>query len=232
MASVAPVRTRILPWLRVHRWRLLLLFVGVFLPLYLFGELAEDVVAQEALIFDDPILLFFYQNATPTLDAVMLFFSLVGYRYGVVPIDIGVALLLLWRRRWGDALFWALAVGGAALLNLAAKAAFGRVRPDLWMSIAPETTYSFPSGHAMGSMALTAALVVLLWPTRWRSLAIIGGALFTLLVGLSRVYLGVHYPSDILAGWAASLAWVIGVSVVLYGRLAKPTEQTEPMRHT
>lgn len=232
MASVAPVRTRILPWLRVHRWRLLLLFVGVLAPLYLFGELAEDVLDQQAFFFDEPLLLFFYRNATPTLDAIMLFFSLIGYQIGVVPIDIGVALLLLWRRRWGDALFWILAVGGAALLNLAAKAAFGRVRPDLWMSIAPETTYSFPSGHAMGSMALAAALAVLLWPTRWRSLAIVGGALFTVLVGVSRVYLGVHYPSDILAGWAASLAWVIGVSVVLYGRMTKPTEQAEPMRHT
>jgi membrane-associated phospholipid phosphatase len=226
--TAIPFQRRIVPWLRVYRWRLLILFVGVFLPLWIFGELAEDVVSQENFFFDQPLLLFMHTHATPLLDRIMLFFSLIGYRFGVVPLDIAIGLLFLWRRRWGDLFFWILAVGGAAALNVAAKYAFGRVRPELWMSIAPETTYSFPSGHAMGSMALVASLVVLAWPTRWRWPAIIGGGLFALVVGLSRVYLGVHYPSDILAGWTASLAWVLGVSVLLYGYITKPTEQAEP----
>jgi undecaprenyl-diphosphatase len=150
----------------------------------------------------------------------------------VIPIGLLVLLLFVRRRRWGDALFWGLAVGGAGVLNFAAKQLFERIRPNLWLSIAPETTYSFPSGHAMGSMALVAALVVLLWPTRWRWLTLLVGSFFVLMVGLSRVYLGVHYPSDIVAGWTASLAWVVGVSVVLYGRLTKPTPRAEPMRST
>ncbi|MBV9789400.1 MAG: phosphatase PAP2 family protein [Chloroflexi bacterium] len=222
--------TRILPWLWAHRLRLLILFAGVLIPLWIFGELAEDVIDRQQFGFDEPILLFMHNNATPLFDQVMLFFSLIGYRFGVVPVDILVFLFFLQRRRWGDLLFWGIAVGGAALLNLAAKHSFGRVRPDLWLSIAPETTFSFPSGHAMGSMALAAAVVVLLWPTRWRWLALILGSFFVFMVGLSRVYLGVHYPSDILAGWVASLAWVIGVSLVLYGRLTKPTPQAEPMQ--
>ncbi len=226
--TTVPFRTRISPWLRIHRSRLLVLFAGVLIPLWVFGALAEDVLDQESFFFDTPILLFMYTHATPVLDLVMIFFSLIGYRFGVVPVDLLVLGLFLWRRRWGDALFWGLAVGGAAILNLAAKQSFERIRPQLWLSIAPETTYSFPSGHAMGSMALAAALVVLLWPTRWRSITLLVGAFFVLMVGLSRVYLGVHYPSDILAGWAASLAWVIGVSVVLYGRLTKPTPRAEP----
>jgi undecaprenyl-diphosphatase len=226
--TTVPFRIRILPWLRIHRSRLLVLFAGVLIPLWVFGALAEDVLDQERFFFDTPILLFMYTHATPVLDLVMIFFSLIGYRFGVVPVDLLVLGLFLWRRRWGDALFWGLAVGGAAILNLAAKQSFERIRPQLWLSIAPETTYSFPSGHAMGSMALAAALVVLLWPTRWRSITLLVGAFFVLMVGLSRVYLGVHYPSDILAGWAASLAWVIGVSVVLYGRLTKPTPRAEP----
>jgi undecaprenyl-diphosphatase len=227
---LAPVRTRILPWLRLHRLRLLILFVGVLIPLWIFGALAEDVLERENFFFDIPILTFMHSLATPLLDQVMLFFSLIGYRFGVVPLDLVIGVLLLRRRRWGDLLFWVLAVGGAAVLNLAAKHSFGRIRPDLWLSIAPETTFSFPSGHAMGSMALAAALTVLAWPTRWRWPSLILGGLFVVMVGLSRVYLGVHYPSDILAGWTASLGWVVGVSVVLYGRLTKPTPQTEPSR--
>lgn len=229
MAAI-PLRTRILPWLRVHRVRLLLLFVGVFIPLWVFGELAEDVLAQEHFFFDAPVLLFLHGYAAPWLDTIMLFFSLIGYRFGVVPVDVIVMAIFVQRRRWADALFWALAVGGAALLNLAAKQSFSRIRPDLWLSIAPETTYSFPSGHAMGSMALATALIVLAWPTRWRWVTLIGGAFFVVMVGISRVYLGVHYPSDILAGWMASLAWVMGVSLVLYGRMTKPSPQAEPSR--
>ncbi|NJM41275.1 MAG: phosphatase PAP2 family protein [Anaerolineae bacterium] len=201
-----------------HRLQLVLLFFGVLVPLYVFGELADEVVEKEVFAFDNPILLWLRGLSTPTLDTLMLAFSALGYLFGVVPLDIGVFLFLLWRRRWGDVVFWVLAIGGAALLNVLAKAAFGRLRPDLWLSIAPETTFSFPSGHAMGSMALVAALAVLLWPTRWRWVSVIFGGLFVFLVGVSRSYLGVHYPSDILAGWAASLAWVLGVNVFRRGK--------------
>ena len=226
--AIVFVRRQILPWLRRHWLRLLLLFGGVLIPLYVFGELAEDVAERETFFFDQPVLLFLHSQATPLLDQVMLFFSRVGAGFGVVPLTILIPLLLLGQRRWGDAFFWMLAVGGAVGLNLAAKQMFGRIRPDLWLSLAPETTFSFPSGHAMGSMALVTAVVVLVWPTSWRWPALILGALFVLLVGLSRIYLGVHYPSDILAGWAASLAWVIGVSFVWYGHFIKPTPSAEP----
>lgn len=66
---------------------------------------------------------------------------------------------------------------------------------------------SFPSGHAMGSATLAAAVVMLLWRTRWRWPALVLGVCFAVWVGASRVYLGVHYPSDILAGWTAALTW-------------------------
>jgi undecaprenyl-diphosphatase len=111
-----------------------------------------------------------------------------------------------------QAAFWVLAVGGTALLNMLAKHVFARVRPDFWVSLLPETTFSFPSGHAMHSMAVVAALVALTWHSRWRWLVALIGVCFVFLVGLSRIYLGVHFPSDILAGWTASLTWVIGLS--------------------
>ena len=134
----------------------------------------------------------------------------------MVPVDIGLVLVLLAFKRWRDGLFVAVATGGSALLNIATKRLFARDRPSLWDSIAPEATYSFPSGHAMGSMTLAAVLILLAWPTRARWWVIAAMAVFVPMVGLSRVYLGVHYPSDILAGWAAASIWVVGVYLLLY----------------
>lgn len=223
-------RAQILSWLRVHRLRLIALFAFVFAPLFVFGLLAEDVLENESFFFDRTTLLFLRSHSTAHLDSFMLFFSRIGSGFWVALVDLLVFANLAARRRWGDAFFWGLAVGGAALLNVAAKSAFGRARPDFWLSIAPETTFSFPSGHAMQTMALVAALVVLAWPTKARWPALILGGSFVLLVGLSRVYLGVHYPSDVVAGWAASLAWVVGLSVVLYGYPAKTAPKAEPTR--
>lgn len=205
-----------------HRWKLFALFIAVLLPLYLFATLAEDVLEQERFFFDDPILLFVHRFETPARDRVMLWITSLGYMQGIVPASVALFLFLLLRGWWYDGLFFVLALGGTALLNIGTKLLFLRERPKLWASIAPETTFSFPSAHAMGSMALLAALVVFLWHTRWRYLVLIPGSLFVFLVGLSRIYLGVHYPSDILAGWLAALAWVLGLSMLLYGRITHP----------
>lgn len=220
--------TTILSRLRAHRMQLLILFAGVCIPLALFGYLAEDVLEHEPFFFDQPILLFMHHLASPAMDTSMLFVTHVGYLYGVIPIDILVAIILGRLRLWHDLSFWIVAVGGAGLLNIIAKLIFQRPRPDLWISIAPEATFSFPSGHAMGSMALVTALVVLLWSTRWKWPTLIVGSIFVVLVGISRVYLGVHYPSDILAGWATSLAWVLGVRVILYGKATRALPNAEP----
>ena len=199
-----------------YRWRLLVLFGAVLLPLYAFGELADEVWEGERIAFDAPLLDYARASATPALDTFMLVVTRLGYLWGVVPVTT-LTLIVLWRRApVRDTLFFALSVLGATLLNQAAKLLFARERPALWPSLVNESSFSFPSGHAMGSMALAAALVVLLWPTRWRYPALVGGGLFTLLVGVSRVYLGVHYPSDVLAGWIAALAWVVGLTLLLY----------------
>lgn len=211
------------------RWKsLLMLFLGVGLPLVAFGALAEDVWSRSGIGWDVPILRWINRHATPGRDEAMKFISAIGYAYGVVPMSFVIGLVLLAMRRRGNALFWAVAMGGTSAMNTGAKMFFRRDRPDLWLSPAPEHTYSFPSGHAMGSMALAAALAVLAWPTRWRWWAILLGSAFTLLVGFSRMYLGVHYPSDVVAGWAASLAWVLGLSHVAYGRLVKPRPRATP----
>jgi undecaprenyl-diphosphatase len=194
-----------------------MLFIGVLLPLILFGMAAEDVLGREVFPFDLPLLMFAHAHSTPFLDSLMYAATTAGSALVLVPVDcLIVACLFKWGRR-SHAAFWAAAVVGAAIVNFAAKNFFGRIRPALWISRVHETSYSFPSGHAMSTMATMTALCVLLWPTRWRWLAIVAGSVFVALVGASRVYEGVHYPSDILAGWAASLAWVLGCKL-LFGR--------------
>lgn len=202
--------------LRRHGMRLLLVFAGLLLPLWAFGELADEIHEQEAIAFDEPILWFAHAMARQGLDDFFVFMSKVGYAWGVVPFDIALVIVLAALRKYREAVFAAIALGGSALLNLGAKLFFARDRPSLWESIAPETTYSFPSGHAMGSMTLAGVLVLLAWHTRWRWTVVAVMVPFVVLVGLSRVYLGVHYPSDILAGWAVASAWVAAAFLSVY----------------
>ena len=202
-------------WWARHGLFALALLLGVAVPLYLFGVLADDVLEKEGFVFDAPILQFMHARATPALDALMVFFARAGSAKVLLPLNIAVLFFLVLKHDRVHQVFWLAATAGAALINLMAKNAFSRVRPSLWLSILPETTFSFPSGHAMQTMAVSLALVILLWKTRWRWLAVVLGILFVVFVGACRVYLGVHYPSDILAGWTASVAWVAGLAVAL-----------------
>ena len=113
-------------------------------------------------------------------------------------------------------------LGKRAAILEAAKQLFARQRPSLWESIAPESSFSFPSGHAMGSMTLAMVLVLLCWHTRHRGWVSAAMAGFVLAVGLSRVYLGVHYPSDIMAGWAAACAWTAAVYLLVFPHGQRP----------
>ena len=202
--------------LRRYGGRLLLVFIGLLLPLWGFAELADEIHEQEIIAFDEPILHFAHDLAREGFDRFFVLISRIGYLWGVVPVDIALVLVLTLLRRYREATFAAIALGGSALLNIAAKAVFARERPSLWDSIAPEHNFSFPSGHAMGSMTLAWVLVLLAWRTRWRWPMVALMLPFVVLVGLSRVYLGVHYPSDILAGWAAASVWTVAVYLLVY----------------
>ncbi len=207
---------------REHGGRLALLFLCLLAPLWLFVELADEVHELEAFHFDDPLLWQARALAGPALDRFFVFVSAIGYQWGVVPADIALTLGLLAARRWREATFAGVAFAGSALLNLATKQFFQRDRPALWESIAPEHTFSFPSGHAMGSATLAVTVSLLCWHTRWRWPVVVLAALFAVTVGASRIYLGVHYPSDILGGWAAGAAWVAGVYLVLFRIRERP----------
>lgn len=200
-----------LHFIRKHAGVLLLGICWVLLPLWGFGALVERLHKHEIFPFDAPVLAMLHGLSTPTLDRFFVWMSRIGSVWGIVPFD---ALILLWlalRRRYRDTMFFGLAVVGSELIDFAAKNYFARARPSLWLSIRPETSYSFPSGHAMGSASLGVALILLFWrtPWRWSITPVVLG--FVLLIGISRVYLGVHYPSDILAGWCAATVWVVAM---------------------
>jgi membrane-associated phospholipid phosphatase len=212
MGANAMSRSHPRPYPYTIRW--LVLLFGVVGPSGLFTCLAEEVLKQRALCFDQPILWFLHRHASPLYDGIMLFFTKAGSSLVLIPFSSFVFLALLWRKMTIQTAFWAISVGGAYLLNVVAKMSFTRPRPGLWISISPESTFSFPSAHAMYSMAVVSALVLLTLRTHWTRHVTAFGAAFVLLVGLSRIYLGVHYPSDIIAGWAAALGWVIGLSLL------------------
>ena len=212
----------------------LLGLLGLMLPWLLFMRLAHEVWEGEGLPGDRRFLELLHAHRGSAQDAVAAWLSQAGGPVGASGLA-GVAALGLWMAHRRRALhFFSLAVGGAALLNLAAKYLLTRPRPALWEVLHPELSYSFPSGHAMAAAALAAALGFLLWPTRWRWPAVGLGAAWALGMGWARMYLGVHYPSDVLAGWLGSVGWVSGLYLVFARYLqvvgAGILRVTSPMR--
>jgi membrane-associated phospholipid phosphatase len=221
-----------LRFLRQHGWRMVLLFICLLLPLWGFAALIGEVHEKEVFPFDAPMLNMLHAIATPTLDHFFILMTRLGYLWGVVPLDVIVLMALFLGRRFRDSLFFGMAVIGSAVLNIVAKNYFARMRPDLWLSITPEITYSFPSAHAMGSTTLGMALILLCWPTRWRWPLTFASVVFVGLVGLSRVYLGVHYPSDVLAGWTAAIAWTFGMYILVDRKAPPPPPSASPSKDT
>jgi FMN phosphatase YigB (HAD superfamily)/membrane-associated phospholipid phosphatase len=126
-----------------------------------------------------------------------------------------VLAALAWRARRRDALFLLIAMTLSPLLNLTLKHVFERARPAAESAVLSVNGYAFPSGHAMSSATFALALAVIAWPTRWRWPAAALAATFTLLMGLSRVYLGVHWLTDVLAAWVLAVAVVAATQVIV-----------------
>lgn len=194
--------------------RLLFAF-GLFLISALaFAKVAWDVRAYETLAADVALLEWVRTFSTPWLDRVARVLTQFG---GVAFVPV-VTLALsgwLWAQRYRHHALLVLAgVGGASLLSLALKVFFARARPDLWEHLVFETSFAFPSGHAIASAALAASIVAALWFTRWRITAIITGTVYVIAIGFTRLYLGVHFPSDIIAGWLVAIGWIAAVSVI------------------
>ncbi|MGY2893241.1 phosphatase PAP2 family protein [Deinococcus sp. UYEF24] len=207
-----------LPWLRLH-WRpLLALAFLILLPLFLLGKIAEDVHEKEVFGWEAPLMVAFRYHAPQWFRGVADVFSTVGSARVMLPFCALLAVWL-WFRSHSVARYFLISVMGAALLNVALKLVFARARPQVIPWLWEEGDASFPSGHASMAAALAVTLTALLWRTPYRWMSAVLGVVYVALMGVSRVYLGVHYPTDVLAGWALGLAWAGGVALVLWQRL-------------
>jgi undecaprenyl-diphosphatase len=167
-----------------------------------------------------------------SMDGLMLLLTQTGGGRGMTVVCLAVTLALLIARRRRTALFMGLGGLGTLVLITSLKLLFHRARPELVYLIQTPSSFSFPSGHAMGSMGIMASSVVVLHalgaPLLLRRLATLVIGLYVFGVALSRVYFGVHYPSDVIGGQLGAAAWVSALTGWFYPRLFPGEETVEP----
>ncbi|MGI8992233.1 MAG: phosphatase PAP2 family protein [Bryobacteraceae bacterium] len=182
------------------------------LSVLFFAWLGEEVLENDTARFDDRVRALVHSEAKPGLTEAMKVTSDVGSPIAVSVLTLAV-FAIFWRlRKRRDAVLLAAAVLGASIVDYALKVSFHRVRPVPFFSLPTPLTFSFPSGHSMLAFCFYTALAYLLCShiaAAGKRVAIwtCAVAIF-LLIGLSRIYLGVHYPSDVIAGYAAGSVWI------------------------
>ena len=185
--------------------------------IWAFAELADGVVEGESRRFDRAGLLWIHAHSPEWLEGPMRFVTALGYYWVVLPLLIAtVSAFYLKGWRLSAHLLLVSTVGGF-LLTTVLKGVFGRARPEFFDTGYTASFYSFPSGHATVAVGFYGTLTLILAYrlsgfARWAVVAC--GVSLVLLIGFSRLYLGVHYPTDVLAGFLAAPLWVICVGAV------------------
>jgi len=187
------------------RSRILLLLIAASL---FFAWLANAVIRGSSQALDNSIRAAIHAYATPPLTAVMRALSFVGSPAAL--IIIGVVIVFALDR--GDALHFVIAVIGAELLDRSLKLFFHRPRPPAFFGLAEPGGFSFPSGHALVSCAFFVTMAALaakrIESQTARICLYATAALLIAAIGFSRIYLGVHYPTDVLGGYSAAVVWL------------------------
>lgn len=189
--------------------------------LALFAKLSDEVFEGETHAFDQKVLLALRDPADSQdpigpgwLEDMIRDFTALGSVGVLTFLSLAVVGFLILQRKRHAAVLVVVAVGGGMLVSLLAKAGFDRPRPDLVPHAARVYTTSFPSAHSMMAAVVyltLGALLARVQPRMRLRLYLIGlAAVLTMAVGFSRVYLGVHWPTDVLAGWALGAAWALG----------------------
>ena len=217
-ALIAALRTARPTWSLRDRatWRRGLLLVGGATAVVVFGAIASEVREHHVEPYDRSIELAIHALDSPFADGLMRILTTVGSTPVVLPVAIAVIVWAWARRDRRAAQVLAMTTAGTELLNMVLKHAFERTRPDLFTEIATLHSYSFPSGHAMGAAAIygVAAIVAVRLHRRLHTPLLVATPLIVLGIGLSRIFLGVHWPTDVAAGFAA------GALIVVFAILA------------
>jgi membrane-associated phospholipid phosphatase len=186
-----------------------------------FSKLAEEMASGELVSIDGIVVSWLHGHATGFATLLMSGVTRLGGTHVLFAVTLLAALALLLRRRVAHAALMGAALAGGEALNWALKAAFERPRPSFSDPLATAAGFSFPSGHAMVSLcvygALTFVIAARAGSRRAQLLALISAIGLVLVIGFSRVYLGVHYASDVLAAYSAGLAWLTLCALTLLG---------------
>ena len=189
---------------------------GIFLIGYLailgiVAWLCTEVWEKEVFSFDRSFLLWIHQFANPQLDRIFLFFTALGDPPTVVTIFIITIVWLAMKKRYADGIRFTIVCVGGVLINQVMKLFFAKPRPELWLRLITEISFSFPSGHAVGSMVVYGFIAYILAKKmqQHKQYAYAAAFLLIIAIGLSRLYLGVHYPTDIIAGYGIGFLWLI-----------------------
>ncbi|HEY0458669.1 MAG TPA: phosphatase PAP2 family protein [Pyrinomonadaceae bacterium] len=188
--------------------------------LILFLWLAREVYTGQTINFDETVRRAARGLAAPWLTQTMIYVSVSGSQRFLLGGVIIFSIVFIWLK-WKRAVIFLLAtMAGEALLEVTLKLFFRRLRPEPFFEYAPLKTYSFPSGHALASLCfygILAWLIARRVKSRGLKFSIwMAAATIVLLIGFSRIYLGVHFPSDVLAGFAAGFAWLFTVASTDY----------------
>ena len=187
------------------------------LIIYLLAKLSEEVWEKEAFAFDKTILLWIHQFANPTWDNIMLNITKLGNPTMMVIITIISLGILWWKKYHQEAKILGLHAFGGVILSYGLKLSFRKARPQLWQQLITETSYSYPSGHALGSMIIYGFIAYLLafhYP-KFTKIIYLFAVILIAAIGLSRLYLGVHWPTDIIAGYGVGYLWLMFSIIML-----------------
>jgi undecaprenyl-diphosphatase len=189
------------------------------LGLIVFLWLAAATSTASAPALDIAIREAVHQRASEPLTAAMRFITGLGSGYFLWPCGGLIVLLLMRAERRREAAFFVIAVVGANAWNESMKLVFRRARPEAYFGYELPGNFSYPSGHSFVSFCFYLALAEMVmeahWPRARKAALYALMALLVLSIGFSRIYLGVHYPSDVLGGYAAAVAWTFGVRAAI-----------------